>query len=744
MHDTTTPIGRVLSQLTGVRKVGGGFEARCPAHDDQRASLTVSVGDDQRVLLHCHAGCTFAAVLESLRLTERDLFARHGHAAAARHIVATYPYVDERSTLLYEAVRYEPKHFHQRRPDGTGGWIWKLEDVRRVLYRLDVLAAGLATRVAGGRPRRVVIVEGEKDVDRVMHSAGDPGRLLVTTNTMGAGKWRDEYARQLLDLACEEVAICPDNDDAGRQHAEAVARSCAAAGLLVRVVELPGLPPKGDVSDWLDAGHTVEELCALVLETPPWSAPAAAPPLPAPALEPATPPAAARPATPDFPNTDSGNAELFAHLYGPRVRYDHTRRRWLLWRGHHWSPDADAEIHRLARDLARHRYVTAWDGAPERRDAAIKWALRTESRAARDSLLALAQAERPIADAGTQWDANPWLLGCPNGVVDLRTGLLRPGIQDDRVTQITPTAYQSAAPCPRWERFIAEVFNDDADLIAFVHRAIGYSLSGDTTEQALFLCHGTGANGKSTLLNLLLRVLGDHACNMPFSAFELHDRNAATNDMASLAGRRFVIASETNDGRRFNEARVKALTGCDPVTARFLFKEFFTFTPVAKFWLSVNHTPTVRDESHGFWRRIRLIPFARTFPVDPALAATLWAEREGILAWAVRGCLAWQQRGLELPDVVVAATHEYRHENDPLGDFLEQACELDQHSVVRAVEMYQHYESWAKSQGFKPAELLTSTMFGRKLGERCTGSGPLRKTRSDRGMVYEGLARKVL
>ena len=224
----------------------------------------------------------------------------------------------------------------------------------------------------------------------------------------------------------------------------------------------------------------------------------------------------------------------------------------------------------------------------------------------------------------------------------------------------------------------------DDDLADFLQRAMGYSLTGITTEQVLLLLYGTGANGKGTFANTLKRVLGDYAWNMPFATLELKDRASIPNDLAALAGRRFVIASETNDGTRLNESRVKALTGCDPVTARFLHAEFFTFEPCAKFWLSVNHKPIVRDDSYGFWRRLRLIPFTRTFPVNAALGEALRAEWPGILAWCVAGCLAWQAEELTAPARVTQATDDYARDSDVLAQFLTEACEGDPSAEVTA------------------------------------------------------------
>ena len=430
----------------------------------------------------------------------------------------------------------------------------------------------------------------------------------------------------------------------------------------------------------------------------------------------------------DIHLTDSGNAEFFASRYGADLRFDHQRGRWLLWVDHRWQPDTDDEVRRLAKAAMRVRldHATKIDD-PDTRKATVKWALGSESRARLSSLIDLATAERPIADSGDEWDADPMLLCAGNGVVDLRTGSFRAGRRNDRITMATAVPYDPKATCPRWTRFMVEVFNNSTEVVDFVHRAVGYSLTGETDEQCLSLLHGTGSNGKTTMLTTLNRTLGDYVYNMPFSTVEMYQRSSIPNDVAALVGRRFVVASETTDGARINESRIKALTGCDPITARFLHQEFFTFEPVAKFWLAVNHKPVVRDDSHGFWRRIRLIPFTQRFPLNLDLADELQAEREGILAWAVRGCLAWQREGLEPPDVVTEATAEYERESDLLSVFLDEACVLQPDAETRASQLYGHYCAWVDDNQLTKWERLNSTMFGRKMTERFgkvkTGTG---------------------
>ena len=253
------PIERILLRLENVKQNGGGWTARCPGHDDQHNSLSIGAGDDGRALLKCHTGCETPRIVAAMSLTMADLFPPRAEAlranGASRHIVATYDYRDEVGTLLYQVVRFEPKDFQQRRPDGNGGWIWKLGDVRRVLYRLPEFLAADPTAW-------VLVPEGEKDVDRLIALS-----FIATTNAGGAGKWRPEYSELLRG---RRVVVLPDNDEPGEKHAVAVAQSLAGIATEVRILRLPDLPRKGDVSDWLDANRTAEDLEQLIEDAPAW------------------------------------------------------------------------------------------------------------------------------------------------------------------------------------------------------------------------------------------------------------------------------------------------------------------------------------------------------------------------------------------------------------------------------------------------------------------------------------------
>ncbi|MFC1888845.1 phage/plasmid primase, P4 family [Thermodesulfobacteriota bacterium] len=421
----------------------------------------------------------------------------------------------------------------------------------------------------------------------------------------------------------------------------------------------------------------------------------------------------------DFHRTDSGNAELFAALNRDLLRYDHRRKRWLLWGEHWWISDPTEQIVQLAKEAALTRQRLSLEiGSQKDKESAMQWAFGNESKARIDNTIKLARSEPSLADKGTDWDLDPWLMGVGNGVVDLRTGDIRDGQPEERITLYTDTLFDSEAPCPRWLQFLDEIFGGDPDLIDFIHRAAGYSLTGDISEQCLFFCYGKGANGKSVFLKTLRHVLGPYAKDTAFTTFEMRNKSSIPNDLAALAGSRFVTSSETNEGTRLHEARIKAMTGGDPVTARFLHNEYFTYFPTFKILLAVNHKPLVRDDSYGFWRRVRLIPFEQKFEGesdDKRLDEKLLDEAPGILAWAVRGCLEWQRRGLESPESVKSATEAYQAESDPLADFLDERCVLGPEYKAQASLLFSAYQSWCDEYHLRDRDRLNHIAFGERM-----------------------------
>ncbi len=421
--------------------------------------------------------------------------------------------------------------------------------------------------------------------------------------------------------------------------------------------------------------------------------------------------------------TEASHAQRFAEACGHlELKHDHRRGVWLIYEEHRWRPDRDGRVYRLALDFVRARQAEALGLADRKvKESVLKFTLAAESKAALDRLVGLAKNMHPMTDAGDGWDADPWLAGAPNGVVDWRTGTLLAGDPVHRITKSLGVTFEADAEAPRWCTFIEEVCDGNPELIGFLHRFLGYASTGITLEQVLLLLWGAGANGKGVLMHLLAYVLGDYFANMSFSTIESKQRAAIPNDLAALEGRRLVTASETGEVR-LNEPRIKALTGCDPVTGRYLYSEPFTFTPVAKFILATNTKPVVADNSHGFWRRLKLVPFTRTFEGsarDGHLEDYLKAhEGPGILNWLIAGCLAWQRDGLGEPAVVRDATDEYRADSDPLADFIAECCESAVTAVTRGSELFEAYGKWADKQRLSKLDRLNAKDFGRRCAER--------------------------
>jgi P4 family phage/plasmid primase-like protien len=425
--------------------------------------------------------------------------------------------------------------------------------------------------------------------------------------------------------------------------------------------------------------------------------------------------------------SDLGNAERLCAHAGRDLRYVHLSETWFCWMGRRWQKDETGEALRRTKATLREfaRQARQIDDE-DRRAALMRFALKSESARCVQATLRMATAELPVTP--DELDRDPWLLNCANGTLDLRTGRHRPHRRGDLLTRLAPVAYDPKAACPLWESFLDRVLDGNGDLVRFLQRAVGYSLTGSTAEQVLFLLHGVGANGKSTFIETVRGLLGDYSTQADFTTFLRQQNEGVRNDVARLVGARFVSAVEAEGGRPLAEAMVKQLTGGDMITARFLFREFFEFKPVFKLWLAANSRPTVRGTDNGIWRRIRLIPFTVTIPQeerDPALGQKLAKELPGILAWAVRGCREWQEHGLGLPGDVKAALEDYRDSMDILGGFLAERCVVHDDAKVTSKDLYSSYTDWCEASGER-------AVTRRKMGLRLTERGFQRK-RGTRG-----------
>jgi putative DNA primase/helicase len=418
----------------------------------------------------------------------------------------------------------------------------------------------------------------------------------------------------------------------------------------------------------------------------------------------------------EFKLTDLGNAERLIHRHGRNLRYCWLWRKWLVWNGQRWVKDDSGELYRLAKETVKNIYQEA-AAAPddETRKALAKHAMRSEAGARIKEMVDLARSDVPVMP--DELDASPNLLNTESGTIDLRTGELREHRREDLITKIAPVSYDPEASAPAWTAFLERVL-EGVELRSFVQRAVGYSATGDTSEQCMFINHGTGANGKSTFQEAIAAALGHYAMRAPTEMLLARRAGGIPNDVARLKGSRFVAASETEEGRRLAESLIKDLTGQDTITARFMWAEFFDFTPTHKLWLSTNHKPEIRGTDMAIWRRIRLIPWTVTIPPeeqDKKLPAKLRGELAGILAWIVQGCLEWRRNGLQAPDEVREATGEYQREMDVLAGFLAECCELGPEYWDYAKDLYASYKRWCDETGERTE---AQRKFGGRLGER--------------------------
>lgn len=435
-------------------------------------------------------------------------------------------------------------------------------------------------------------------------------------------------------------------------------------------------------------------------------------------------------ATQDVRLTDLGNARRLVKRHGADLRYCFQWNSWLYFDDQRWRRDESGEVERRAKDTVRQLWhdAAAEDDA-DKRKVLSKFAQASESADRISAMVKLAKSEPGIPVSPDELDRDPWLLCCPNGMVDLRTGKLREHRREDLITKLCPTPFNPDAGSYRWDRFVDSAFSGQQELIDFVQRLFGYFLTGSVREQLLAVFWGDGSNGKSTLISAYMSTIGtDYAATAPrgFMLAKKHDAHPA--ELVTLYGRRFIAALESGEGRSLDEASVKAVTGGDRIRARDFYERFFEFDPTHKIVLATNHRPTIKGEDEGIWRRIALVPFVVHFweeskgqtgppelKADPSLLDALEREREGILAWAVRGCLAWQRQGLRLPDEVRQATNEYRQDEDAVQQFINDVCVVGGDAKARGGYLYNHYETWCKTQG---AQAMNGRQFAKSLDRK--------------------------
>jgi putative DNA primase/helicase len=406
--------------------------------------------------------------------------------------------------------------------------------------------------------------------------------------------------------------------------------------------------------------------------------------------------------------TDTDNAQRFAERFGTKVIHT-PGRGWLVFDGKRWLSDKLLRVQELAKKTAR---LIASEAAHLPSDAAraarSRFGQQSLAKGALDRMLDLAKSLLAVEDA--KLDADPWLLNVENGTINLRTGRHEKHDPRDLLTMMAPVRANRKAKCPNFKRFLRRVTGDDVGLRQFLQKAVGYSLTGITTEQVLFFVYGkSGNNGKSTAVNLFRDMLGDYGCHTPTETLlvKQYDNNIPA-DLARLGGVRMVTAIEANVNRHLDEAKIKAMTGGEPITARFMRQNFFSFNPEFKLWLVANDRPRVRGTDDAFWRRVRVIPFTIKIPeseLDQNLSNKPRTELPGILAWAARGCLKWQAEGLSLPKAVHQATAEWQRDMNHLTKFFNDLLILSPGLKIASSQLFSRYETWCSDNGEAPLKI---------------------------------------
>lgn len=433
--------------------------------------------------------------------------------------------------------------------------------------------------------------------------------------------------------------------------------------------------------------------------------------------------------------TEVGNSERFVQEHGREAKFCPEDDSWYLWTGTRWSRDDTGQIQQLAETSARRQFdFLSRIRDTRERDVRAKWAQQSCTRRNIDNTVALSRAK--LAVPADKFDGDSYLLNFTNGTLDLHTGELRTHNPEDMITRSIDFDYVANAECPRFMQFLWETTADDVDLARYLQRALGYSLTGDTGEQCLFLAHGSGANGKSTLLNLFQAMLGGYARNTPVQTLLAKKSDGgASNDLVRLRSARFVTATEAEANQKLAESLLKQVTGGDTVTARALYHEYVEFKPEFKLWLATNHMPKVNGGDPAMWRRLHMIPFNTVIPPerrDPDLPKKLLEEAPGIMAWAVQGCLEWQQLRLSPPAAVTNATNAYRDAMDDVKSFLNEAVLMPADGTVSKADMFTAYRRWTAVNG-------AETLSKRELGSRLISCG-LTDRKSNGTRVWDKVA----
>ncbi len=522
----------------------------------------------------------------------------------------------------------------------------------------------------------------------------------ATSNTTGATNHPKDL--ELFD-GFKEIIIAYDHDKAGRDGAKKLSNAIKKRFIQAKVKVIQwdeSLSEKWDVTDSFehDGGKSFKEAVINANEK-----------------------------RADFVLSDSGNAQLLAQLHADKLHFNHTNNSWLVWNGQYWKPDEMKERIQLAQDVSKYTQEKALTIADSREKMAmVTFGIRSENMANMESMLRVASSMPKVATTEKDWDRNTRLFQCDNGTLSLDDGLFKDGKPHYRISKTCGIDYKPNAKAPVFDQFLIDIMDGDEDLAGFLLMCLGYSMSGLMDEQCMFILNGSGANGKSVLLDLMSHVLGDYHVHTRFDAFLKKYNNTSSNDLARLSGARFVSANESGVGKNWDEERIKEITGGDQITARYLYGEYFDFRSNIKLWCATNNLPKTDDLTDAFWRRMIVIPFDRKFKGkdrNPNILAELKGESSGIINRLYEGFKNWQEKTLQTkPARVVNAVNEYKVESDVVAQWVEemnvQKEGFEDKKPAKAV--YQEYVFWHNANA--PGKPVSTTMFGKRMNALDLGS----------------------
>ena len=697
-----------LPEAIDAARAGRTTSLRCPGHDDRSASLSaLPPKEDGCVRLKCHAGCSLNQILDGAGLSRKYIGPATSQVQPIRkrEIVASYDYRDEAGTLLFQVVRFEPKDFRQRRPDGNGDWIWNLNGVQKTLFKHSDV------RWAITEQRPVIITEGEKDALSLITKGWQ-----ATCNPGGAGKWEPGYTEMLKG---GDILITPDNDPAGKKHLAVVANALQGDVARLRVLRLPtelnGSKVK-DACDFFTAGGTIDQFQELIDAAPDWiPADTKDEPESTPADEPFR-----------LPRSDDDYSQAFLTARGNCLRFCPDLKTWLHFSpGDGWHRDETGVAYETLLEFARRLVIAGLEEAKTLEDPQpfVAQLTRLKDRRRLDPALHLSTTSPRVVVRALNLDSRPEVIGCTNGILDVLTGNFTAFNRDTLVTRRLAVAFDPDAQAPTWERFLSEV-QPDPIMRAFLQRLLGSALFGAIREHILPFHHGTGANDKGTALETVLDLFGTYGASLS-NEFVYMTRNGASPqlELANLMGARLALGSENAKGGAFNEELLKKITGGDRLKGRFLYSNPVEAPATYHVHVVGNHMPVISGTDDGIWRRFVLIPWPVSIPPerrDTLLRERITQERPGLLNWLVQGCIAWNRDGLQIPESCRAITNDFRQESDELADFIGETMTKDAELYCLKGEVYTAYKRWAEQGGLRP---MTKRQLSTALQERGFESG---------------------